>query len=262
MSSPNMTTDTQTDNVDAIVQAIYATHGGLDRWQRVDTIRCALSSSGFAFSSKGQRSALIGIQVEASPKGRWVEFRDFGELGGLARWRPDHLELYNARGELIAQRHQPRDAFKKFSKNLLWDKLDILYFGGYAMWNYLTFPFMLAEPGVTISLASACGEGGGPSLLVDFPAGFPTHSPQQVFHFDQHHRLVRHDYVAEVLSRFATAANCILESQTHDGFRFYTRRRVYPRLGPKKTVVPFPVLVWLNITQLAIQYHDAPGAAR
>ena len=45
-------------------------------------------------------------------------------------------------------------------------------------------------------------------LEADFPPGLDTHSPAQVFYFDEGGLLRRHDYVAEVVGGWARAAHC------------------------------------------------------
>jgi len=48
-------------NADNLLTQVCDAHGGLARWRAVETIDFALSSSGLAFSSHGQGSALVGL---------------------------------------------------------------------------------------------------------------------------------------------------------------------------------------------------------
>ena len=111
-----------------------------------------------------------------------------------------------------------------------WDRLDILTFAGYALWNYLSFPFLLDGPDVALIGAEGSSRTGILRLDVRFAAGAPTHSILQSFHIDPQRQLVQHDYVAEPIGRWATGANLCLASEVVDGLRFYTRRKVFPRL--------------------------------
>jgi hypothetical protein len=52
-------------------------------------------------------------------------------------------------GEVIAERHDPRAVFGG-RRNLWWDDLDLLYFGGYALWGYLCAPFIFTRDGFEI----------------------------------------------------------------------------------------------------------------
>ena len=147
------------------------------------------------------------------------------------------------------ERREPRRHFGGLVNQVYWDKLDILYFAGYALWNYLTFPFILEEPGVVLREND---NGAAPRLDAVFEANFPTHSVKQSFWLDPSRRLVRHDYTADVIGTWATAANVCLDSVEADGLRFYNRRKVFPRLGPRQTIVRFPTLVWIEIDDLRV----------
>jgi hypothetical protein len=73
----------------------------------------------------------------------------------------------------------------------------------------------------------------------------------QSFHVDASGLLTRHDYTADVIGKWANAANFCLASEIVDGVRFYTRRRVLPRFGTQ-TVLPFPTLVWIEIDAIRL----------
>jgi len=167
-------------------------------------------------------------------------------------WTPEHVAHCAADGRLLADRQHPRAQFSRLSKRLLWDKLDMLYFGGYALWNYLSFPFVLAEPGVRVSLPTVADGCAGPGLVAEFDGSVPTHSARQVFHLDEALHLTQHDYTADVIGRWATAANRVLASTDVAGLRLYTRRRVTPRMGPWHTVLPLPLLVHIDISALQV----------
>lgn len=238
---------------------VLEAHGGRDRWQSVKVIEASLSSGGFAFATHCQPSALRGLQVSIEPHEQRVAFRHFGGPGWSGVWSPSYVALHDAEARMVCERHAPRDQFRRFVKNVVWDKLDILYFAGYALWNYLSFPFLLAGPGVAVSLTEARDARSGPQLAASFPPSIATHSPRQVFHFDQRRHLVRHDYTADVIGGWATAANCILASEEVGGLRFYTRRKVYPRMGPRQTVLPLPLLVWIEIDDIAVSFAAPHG---
>ncbi|MBV8103832.1 MAG: hypothetical protein JO223_04260 [Hyphomicrobiales bacterium] len=225
-------------------------HGGRDRWRAVRAIEFALSSGGFAFLSRGQPSALKKLKVALRPHERLVLLGDFPYSGWQGAWTPDCVEVRGPEGALKAERADPRRHFRGPLNQVYWDKLDILYFAGYALWNYLSFPFLLEEPGVVVTEAGASGA--SPRLAAVFDPSFPTHSARQSFHLDASRRLVRHDYRADVIGAYATAAHFCEESVEVDGLRIYTRRKVYPRLGPAETVVRFPTLVWIAIDDVRV----------
>lgn len=54
-------------------------------------------------------------------------------------------------GRVVAERAEPRTSFKGHDLHTPWDPLDRAYFNGYALWTYLTTPFLLAMPGFTVT---------------------------------------------------------------------------------------------------------------
>jgi hypothetical protein len=230
-------------------------HGGRDRWRAVHAIEFALSSGGFAFLSRSQPNALKNLKVALRPHERQTLLGDFPHSGWQGTWTPDRVEIRDPDGALKAERRDPRRHFRGPLNQVYWDKLDILNFAGYALWNYLSFPFLLEEPGVVVTETGA----GGASLRLDFvfDPSFPTHSARQSFHLDPSRRLVRHDYTAYVIGAWATAANFCLDCVEAGGLRFYTRRKVYPRLAPSETVVRFPTLVWIAIDDVRVVRNGA-----
>lgn len=236
----------------SILEQTIEAHGGRDRWRAVGAIDFSLSSGGFAFFSRSQPSALKNLEVSLRPHERETTLGDFPRPGWRGVWRPDTVQIFDAAGRLKRERRDPRRHFGGLVNQVYWDKLDILYFAGYALWNYLTFPFILEEPGVAVTEA----KGGAPRLDAVFDAEFPTHSARQSFWLDPSRRLLRHDYRADVIGRWAAAANFCLDSVETGRLRFYTRRKVYPRLGQRQTIVRFPTLVWIAIDNLRVVPKD------
>ena len=55
--------------------------------------------------------------------------------------------------------HGPRSSALGLRRNLRWDALDSVYFAGYAMWNYLTAPYLLTREGVEVGEGDTWTEG-------------------------------------------------------------------------------------------------------
>ncbi len=234
-----------TDLLNEVIEA----HGGHARWRDVDTIEASFSSGGLAFSLHLQPLALRGLRVSLRPHARHLVLHGYCHEGWSGVWTPAHVRILDERGTLIAERRDPRASFARFDMQFRWDKLDLLYFAGYALWNYLSFPFVLQEPGVT--LIESAGDTASDQLRVRFDPDLPTHSADQTFHVDGARLLKRHDYTADVIGHWAKAANFCLASEQVECLRFYTRRRVYPRIGAR-TVLPMPTLVWIEIDAIRL----------
>ena len=234
-------------------------HGGRARWRRVVAITAALSSGGLAFLSRCQPHALKGLTIEVRPHDVAVTLADFVRPGWRGTWTSARAAIHDAEGRVVAERNDPRSHFGGLVNQVYWDKLDVLTFAGYALWNYLSFPFLLDSPDVALIGADGPSKSGLLRLDVRFAPGAPTHSATQSFHIDLQRRLVQHDYVAEPIGRWATGANLCLASELVDGLRFYTRRKVFPRFGARRRAVPFPTLVWIEIDDLRVSFGQELG---
>lgn len=230
-------------------------HGGRERWGGVRAIRARLNSGGLAFRSRRQPDALKNLEIEVRPHDVAVALGGFAGPGWRGGWTPALAEIRDERGGLVASRRDPRRHFRGLVAQVSWDKLDILTFAGYALWNYLSFPFCLESPGV--ALTGVAEDRGTLRLDVRFPPSVPTHSARQSFYLDAGRSLLRHDYTAEPIGPYATGANLCFASEVVDGLRFYTRRKVFPRFG-RRIVLPFPTLVWIEIDDVRVDMKD-PG---
>ena len=82
-----------------------------------------------------------------------------------------------------------------------WRGSQLAYLAGYAMWTYLTTPFLFAMDGVATEELQPWRENGEMwrRLKVTFPHCIATHNTVQMFYFGSDGLLRRHDYDAEVL---------------------------------------------------------------
>lgn len=233
-----------------LLELALEAHGGVDRWERVSHIRARLDSGGLALASKWKPRALRGLEAAVSTKTPRTVLEGFPRAGMRGVFQPDSSRLESAGGEVVAVRHHPRSAFRGLRHALWWDDLDVLYFAGYALWNYLTTPFLLSRPGVeTRELEPA--DGRWRRLEVRFPPEVPTHSRTQVFHFDEAGLLRRLDYTAEAFGGWARAAHHCDGHREIDGITVATRRRVLPR-GRGGSPLPGPTLVWIRLDDIRL----------
>ena len=223
----------------ALLERAIDAHGGRDAWRGRNGFEIRLQVGGVAWPMRMRRAP---GQLHARVRTREVatELVDFPRAGWRGVFEPDRVWIESADGREVAARCDPRAGFPGLRRRFRWDDLDFLYFSGYALWNYLAFPFMLEAPEVRVE------EHAGRVLEVRFPDRFPTHSPDQRFHFDERFRLARHDYTALVFGRWARGAHLSSEHREFDGLLVPTKRRVHPRL-PGGRVAPAPVIVSLDV---------------
>jgi len=124
-----------------LIKAAIAAYGGEALWSRVKTVNATISSGGFAFLTKFQR-ALRGhrVEVEASQPRTKLFFDSDGTVGVFDGGA---VRMETPEGKLLASRVNARSLFPRGRRQLWWDRLDQLYFVGYALWNYLAFPALL-----------------------------------------------------------------------------------------------------------------------
>lgn len=237
-----------------LLEQILERHGGLDRWRAKSTLTARLSFGGLAFMSRfkptvGHRERDAEVSI-AEPK---VIFEDYPRPGQRGVFTADRVWI-EADGRELQSRDAPRAAFASLRRSLWWDPLDLLYFSGYALWNYLCCPFLLAHDGVETEVLEPWQQDGETwhRLRARFDPAIPTHCREQVFYFDSELRERRHDYDPEVFASWATAAHYCSEHRQLGGFLFPTQRKVVPR-KPDGTTRPGPTLVWIHIADVRVE---------
>jgi hypothetical protein len=119
-------------------------HGGLERWNKITLLESDVSVTGSTWSRKGWPDAPKNVHVSAHAQDQWISYGPFTGGNKRSRCTPAHTVIENARGQIVKQRHNPRSAFAGHTAETKWDDLHFAYFSGYAMWNYLTNPFLFA----------------------------------------------------------------------------------------------------------------------
>lgn len=233
-------------------QAITA-HGGLGRWRGVGALTLPHSSGGFAFAMKfrGQRLPMHTARISTDVQ-RTV-FASYPGPGRRGVFERGAVRIETDDGRLLAQRLDARSDLHRMRHRLWWDRLDLLYFTGSALWNYLVAPFIFATPGFELHELDPWEERGEVwrRLAVTFPAELHAHARQQVFYFGADGLLRRQDYTTDEFGAPAKAAHYSYDHREFDGLVFPTRRRVFLRRHdnhPRQR----PLLVWIDIRSVEV----------
>ena len=212
-----------------LLEAAIEAYGGMERWRGVRAIDVRFNFSGAALVVKGfprhlQPSCSIDVtqcrvvlqRLGGDPDDRWV-------------FTADRVWLERRDGSLIEERHHPRHAFADHVWETRWDALHLTYFVGYAMWNYVSIPFLLAEPGFVTRELNGHDENDEHwrVLEVTYPDGVPAHTKVQKFYFGRDLLLRRMDYVTDVAR--GVAAHYCFDHRPYDGLMISTLRRVVSR---------------------------------
>jgi hypothetical protein len=233
---------------DLITTAITA-HGGSERYNRHRTATAHFRSGGALWSLKGKSGVFDSstVRINLDPRHQYASHGRFTAPDLRTSFTAHRVALENDQGEVLAERLDPRAAFSGHVIETPWDDLHLAYFAGYAMWTYLTVPFIFASPGFRAEELTPVIEDGATwrRLKVTYPDSIATHSTEQLFYFDEAGLLRRHDYTAEVL-KAGPAAHYTSDHKEFDGIMVPTKRRVY-RLGENGVVHRDLELVTIDI---------------
>lgn len=236
------------DPDDLLARAIAA-HGGAARWRSISAIEVEVDAWGWMFPVRGLSNIPRRLRIDA--RAQRVELVPTATDPRRGLYTPDRVELVTADGRTETREH-PRDRLGLL--RVRWDWLDLLYFAGYAWWNYLTLPFLLAGPGFVLRELSPCRVRGETwrRLHATFPPELHTHSRRQVFWFDPRGLLRRHDYHADVMGFWAYARHTCDDHKAHDGLVVPMRRRARPRLPWLDLMLPVPPVIALDLRAVRV----------
>ncbi|MFE5789304.1 hypothetical protein [Rhodococcus erythropolis] len=239
-----------------LLDEVLTAHGGVEHWQSVSAITARGRLGGLLPQRfPGNKLAKFTVEVEVAEQ-RTV-LQDFPRVGECAVFDKGVVRIETRDGEELGSRTDPRSAFFGLSgvrRNLHWDALDTAYFAGYAFWNYLTAPLLLARDDITVAEAEPWQESGQQwrRLQATFAPAIDTHCRQQTFYVDNGGLIRRHDFVAEPVGNWAKAALYCDQHREFDGLTFPARRRVLPR-GPGGRVLSRPTLLALDFDDIEIK---------
>ena len=214
----------------SVIDDAVKAHGGLDRWLAVRSLSAPLSIGGSLWADRGHDGVLADAAVLIDPHRQHVEFSGFGPQRLRTWFEPRLVIVLTEHGTEIDRHRDPRRSFPRDAA-APWDNVQVAYFVSYAIWNYLTLPFLLTTPTVEVTEVEPwpAADPSWRRVCADFSeAPIETHNRVQYYNFDSENLLVRHDYDADVLGG-APASNQASAYREFDGLLFPTRRRVTAR---------------------------------
>jgi hypothetical protein len=226
-------------------------HGGLVRWRSFKGVASTLITGGILWDIKGVNIIRMPRRATSEFRRQWTQFAPFGDPDWTMTWLPEHVEITDSKGTILAQRDDGRDAFDR-SYEAPWDPLNLAYFNGYAMWTYHATPFVLAEPGYEAREIEPIAREGEMlrGVNVRLPAGVHSHSREQRFYFDSDNLLRRHDYEVDVWADMP-AAHFLSDYVDVNGLKFPRRRSAFAR-RPDGTPDPDINLVTIDLSDYTL----------
>jgi hypothetical protein len=215
-----------------LLDEVLLAHGGLDNWRQFSRVQATVVTGGELWAIKGQPQDPHPRRMSVALDREWASVRPFGAVDQKTDFTPQRVAIEKLDGRLVSERRDPRETFDGHELTTPWNPLQRAYFNGYAMWTYLTTPFLLALEGVSVREIAPVEDGGQTwaGLQATFPAGIATHSTIQEFYFGDDRLLRRHDYRVEVAGAFPAVQHTydIVEA---NGIKLPSKRRAYRANG-------------------------------
>lgn len=213
-----------------LLGSILNAHGGPRRWSQHGEVEATIASGGALFGLKGQLQDLAPRRMSVALHEQRSSVRPFGAPDQRTSFTPERTAIERDDGTVVAESKAMRASFAGHTLRTACTPLQRAYFNGYALWTYLTTPFLLARPDVEVSETAPYQHGNGQwrVLRAAFPPALQTHSPTQSFYFDDTLSLRRHDYEVDIAGGFG-AAQLVHDYVEADGFRMPSKRRAYMR---------------------------------
>ena len=226
-------------------------HGGLERWNKVNSIRVNASITGAIWFVKGQPDVLKEVVITAEAKRERVTM----ELPGKNKrmiFEPDRVDIQTAQGGLIGSWDDPEKSFEGQTLHTPWNDVHVAYFTGEAMWTYLNIPFLYTRPGFeTEEIPSIQSEGETwRRLRATFPENIRSHTRTQISCFGPDGLPRRHDYTVDILGG-SQGLNYASDYRSVDGIVFPATRRVVAYEDDYQPVKE-PVLVAIDMKEITL----------
>ncbi|MDH4565721.1 hypothetical protein E8E95_03420 [Pseudomonas sp. BN414] len=233
-----------------LLERVLVAHGGRERWNAFTRVDASIVTGGSLWGMKG-------LTQDSEPRRMTVWLHEqrasvmpFGAPNQRTAYTPGRIAIETTDGQLRAERLDPRASFQGHGETTPWDPLHRAYFNGYALWSYLTMPFLFTLPGVKVEEVAPWDENGQPwrRLRVHFPEDVATHCPLQDFYFGEDFLLRRHDYSVDV-SGGLPAAQYVHDYIEAQGLRVPGKRRAYRR-DANNHAIEAQLLVAIDISEL------------
>jgi hypothetical protein len=216
-------------------------YGGAAVWRDATTVESTVTVGGLLFQQKGANippHAKITVDVRR-PHTVIDPVDESGDVGILDGFS---VMIVSPGGKILEQRADARGHLQNASISTKWDRLNLVYFLGYAFWGYYTLPYQLMRTDIEWT------ELRDGVLQADYGTNLPVHSRIQRFWFDRNSGLLRrNDYTPIAAVRDARAAHVIFEHGVSNGIPYASKRRVKISLGQYGWVLPFPDFITIDV---------------
>lgn len=234
--------------MNTLLEQAVAAHGGLATWVKLRGVSAELDIGGFIWQAKGQPDMFKEVELEADLQDQHVVM-----ISQAAGWKGDYtpdLVRVETTGS-VEQRYEPRKSYEGHVQQTQWDRLHAFYFCSYALWTYLSIPFIYTRSDFHTEELPDHEENGERwrRLKITFPDSIASHCREQISYFGEDGLLRRHDYTVDVLGG-ATGANYASNYHNVGGILVPMSRRVYAYDASGKKI-DAPLLVSIDFCSIA-----------
>ncbi len=235
------TTPSSRDVLSPTAARALKAYGGEALWKDAVTVESTVTVGGLLFQLKGinippHAKITVDVQHPHTVIDPVDKFGDTGVLDGFS------VMILSPSGTILEQRADAREHLQNATVTTKWDRLNLVYFLGYAFWGYYSLPSQLMRTDIEWTELS---DG---VLQADYGTDLPVHSRIQRFWFDKKTGLLRrNDYTPVAASRDARAGHVVFEHGVSNGIAYPSKRRVKMTLGQYGWVLPFPDFITIDV---------------
>jgi len=216
-------------------------YGGETVWRDATVVESTVTVGGLLFQLKGinippHARITVDVQRPHTVIQPVDESGDSGVLDGFS------VMIVSPDGKILEQRADARTHLQNASVSTKWDRLNLLYFLGYAFWGYYMLPSQLMRGDIEWT------ELQDGVLQAAYGTNLPVHSRIQRFWFDKKTGLLkRNDYTPVAADPNARAAHVIFAHGIANGIAYPSKRRVKLSLAQYGWVLPFPDFITIDV---------------
>jgi hypothetical protein len=236
-----------------LLDAVLDARGGPDNWRQYSRVEATIVTGGELWAIKGQPQDPLPRRMTVALDHESASLRPFGADDQKTAFTPDRVAIEKLDGRVVSERLNPRESFDGHQFATPWDPLDRAYFNGYALWTYLTTPYLLTLEGVSVREIGSVEDDGQTwlALQAHFPPEIASHSPVQEFYFGHDHLLRRHDYHVEVAGAFP-AVQYVYGIVEAEGIKLPSKRRDY-RADAQGHAIRDQLMVSIDLSDISFE---------
>src|SRR5450432_1655177 len=121
-------------------------HGGLERWNKVKSVKVAAAITGAIWFVKSKGDALQNVVMTIETKKERLT-TDFPGQDKRSIFDPARIVIEKMDVTLIEARNDPEKSYLGQQRETPWDDIHVAYFCGEALWTYLNTPFLYTQEG-------------------------------------------------------------------------------------------------------------------